>query len=114
MNTIDAKIAFEIDGLTRHHPDAITIDKFEDDLLRQNSLIHLGWKVFRWTDRELFNEPERVKEQLLFSLKAFRISSRSTNFFRSNAVKHLSYGHIRKKHSRRSPKCVPLARQSDW
>lgn len=70
LNTLDAKIAFEIDGLTWHHPDAITIDKFEDDLLRQNSLIHLGWKVFRWTDRELFNEPERVKEQLALFLES--------------------------------------------
>lgn len=70
LNTIDAKIAFEIDGLTWHHPDAIAIDKFEDDLLRQNSLIHLGWKVFRWTDRELFTEPERVKEQLALFLES--------------------------------------------
>ncbi len=70
LNTIDAKIAFEIDGLTWHHPDAVTIDKFEDDLLRQNSLIHLGWKVFRWTDRELFTEPERVKEQLVLFLES--------------------------------------------
>ena len=70
LKTIDDKIAFEIDGLTWHHPDAITIDKFEDDLLRQNSLIHLGWKVFRWTDRELFTEPERVKEQLALFLES--------------------------------------------
>lgn len=70
LNTVDAKIAFEIDGLTWHHPDAITIEKFEDDLLRQNSLIHHGWKVFRWTDRELFTEPERVKEQLTLFLES--------------------------------------------
>jgi len=70
LKTIDDKIAFEIDGLTWHHPDAITIDKFEDDLLRQNSLIHLGWKVFRWTDRELFKEPEKVKEQLALFLES--------------------------------------------
>ncbi|MEO8495395.1 MAG: DEAD/DEAH box helicase family protein [Planctomycetota bacterium] len=70
LNTVDAKIAFEIDGLTWHHPDAITIEKFEDDLLRQNSLIHQGWKVFRWTDRELFSEPEKVKEQLALFLES--------------------------------------------
>jgi superfamily II DNA or RNA helicase len=70
LKTVDARIAFEIDGLTWHHPDAISIEKFEDDLLRQNSLIHLGWKVFRWTDRELFHEPERVKEQLALFLES--------------------------------------------
>ncbi len=70
LNTLDAKIAFEIDGLTWHHPNAITIEKFEDDLLRQNSLIHHGWRVFRWTDRELECEPERVKEQLALFLES--------------------------------------------
>lgn len=70
LKTVDANIAFEIDGLTWHHPEAITIEKFEDDLLRQNSLIHHGWKVFRWTDRELFSEPEKVKEQLALFLES--------------------------------------------
>ena len=70
LRTVDAKVAFEIDGLTWHHPEAITIDKFEDDLLRQNSLIHQGWRVFRWTDRELLTEPEKVKEQLALFLES--------------------------------------------
>src|SRR5690242_16421268 len=43
------KIAFEIDGLTWHAPAAVPAAKYEDDLLRQNSLIHQGWRVFRWT-----------------------------------------------------------------
>ena len=46
LRAIDEKIAFEIDGLAWHHPGAISVDKFEDDLLRQNSLIHQGWRVF--------------------------------------------------------------------
>jgi len=64
LQTADEKIAFEIDGLTWHFPGAITLEKFEDDLLRQNSLVHKSWRVFRWTDRELAQEPERVKQQL--------------------------------------------------
>jgi superfamily II DNA or RNA helicase len=63
------KIAFEIDGLTWHAPDAIPAAKYEDDLLRQNSLIHHGWRVFRWTDRQVAHEPERVKEQLALFLE---------------------------------------------
>lgn len=70
LKTSEASIAFEIDGLNWHHPDAIPVEKFEDDLLRQNSLIHLGWQVFRWTDRQLIEEPERVKEQLLLFLES--------------------------------------------
>jgi superfamily II DNA or RNA helicase len=70
LRTSDARIAFEIDGLVWHHPEAITVEKFEDDLLRQNSLIHQGWRVFRWTDRELESDPEGVKEQLALFLES--------------------------------------------
>src|SRR5439155_14259921 len=58
------KIAFEIDGLPWHVPDVIPAEKYEDDLLRQNSLVHQGWRVFRWTDRQVAHEAERVKDQL--------------------------------------------------
>lgn len=47
------KIAFEIDGPTHYQPPAFDRTKYEDDLLRQNSLIHQGWQVYRWTDHEL-------------------------------------------------------------
>ncbi len=70
LRTSDERIAFEIDGLTWHLPSVIPIEKYEDDLLRQNSLIHQGWRVFRWTDRELLMEPERVKEQLALFLES--------------------------------------------
>lgn len=70
LRTSDERIAFEIDGLTWHLPGAIPVEKYEDDLLRQNSLIHQGWRVFRWTDRELLVEPERVKEQLALFLES--------------------------------------------
>jgi superfamily II DNA or RNA helicase len=63
------KIAFEIDGLPWHVPDVVPAEKYEDDLLRQNSLIHQGWRVFRWTDRQVAHEPERVKEQLALFLE---------------------------------------------
>jgi superfamily II DNA or RNA helicase len=70
LRTADEKIAFEIDGLTWHLPGAIPIEKYEDDLLRQNSLVHQGWRVFRWTDRALLNEPEQVKDQLALFLES--------------------------------------------
>jgi len=63
------KIAFEIDGMNWHHPDRITVEAFEDGLLRQNCMINNGWKVYRWTDRELIREPERVKSQLQLFLE---------------------------------------------
>ncbi len=48
LRTPDYQIAFEIDGLQWHHPNAISINDFEDSLLRQNSLVYQDWKVFRW------------------------------------------------------------------
>jgi superfamily II DNA or RNA helicase len=64
LRTQEQRIAFEIDGLTWHVPDATSVTKYEDDLLKQNSLVHTGWQVFRWTDRQIAQEPERVKEEL--------------------------------------------------
>ena len=62
-------MAFEIDGLIWHVPDAERIASMRIDLLKQNSLIHQGWRVFRWTDRQIANEPEQVKEQLALFLE---------------------------------------------
>ena len=53
LRTQHEKVAFEIDGLTWHVPDATLIAKYEDDLLKQNSLVHQSWRVFRWTDRQI-------------------------------------------------------------
>jgi superfamily II DNA or RNA helicase len=64
LRTRGEKIAFEIDGLPWHVPDVVPAQKYEDDLLRQNSLVCQGWRVFRWTDRQIAQEPERVKDQL--------------------------------------------------
>ncbi len=69
LRTRDEKVAFEVDGLTWHVPDATSVMKYEDDLLKQNSLVHHGWRVFRWTDRQIAQEFERVKEQLALFLE---------------------------------------------
>jgi hypothetical protein len=69
LRTLDERVAFEIDGLTWHVPDAERIAKYEDDLLKQNSLVHQGWRVFRWTDRQIAEEPEQVTEQLALFLE---------------------------------------------
>ncbi len=69
LRTIDECVAFEIDGLTWHVPDAERIGHYEDQLLRQNSLVHQGWRIFRWTDRQIVEDPENVKEQLALFLE---------------------------------------------
>lgn len=65
INTPDGRIAFEIDGETWHNPNKTSQDKYIDDLLKQNSMVHEGWKVFRWTDSQINKTPERVKDELV-------------------------------------------------
>ena len=61
----DGKIAIEVDGTTWHDPAKVSQDKYSDDLLKQNSMIYNGWKVYRWTDRQLEKTEDRVKDELV-------------------------------------------------
>ena len=70
LKTIDERVAFEIDGLTVAR--SRRYGRIADTRIcscKQNSLIHQGWRVFRWTDRQIANEPEQVKEQLALFLE---------------------------------------------
>ncbi len=69
LKTGTINFAFEIDGLQWHHPAALSVMAYEDQLLRQNSLVHIDWRVLRWTDRQIFHEPERVQDQLALFLE---------------------------------------------
>ncbi len=65
------KYAFEIDGEAWHAPGGAMVDQktYRNELLRQNSLVYQGWKVYRWTDVQLAVDTERIKEQLLLFLE---------------------------------------------
>lgn len=41
------KVAIEIDDETSHNKSLVSSNKFYDDLLKQNSMIYLGWAVYR-------------------------------------------------------------------
>lgn len=58
------KIAIEIDDEASHNPKLVSENKFYDDLLKQNSMIHLGWDVFRWAVRQMQLQPDTVKDEL--------------------------------------------------
>lgn len=47
------KIAFEIDDEASHNKNIISQNKFYDDLLKQNSMVHLGWDVYRWAVQQM-------------------------------------------------------------
>ncbi|MBR6670995.1 MAG: DEAD/DEAH box helicase [Ruminococcus sp.] len=58
------KIAIEIDDEASHNPSMVSRNKFYDDLLKQNSMIHNGWDVYRWAVRQLQIQPDTVKDEL--------------------------------------------------
>ncbi len=59
-----SRIAIEIDDEASHNPRLVSRDKFYDDLLKQNSMIHLGWDVYRWAVRQMQQQPDTVKDEL--------------------------------------------------
>jgi len=72
----EMRIAIEIDGETFHNPYKISGNKYYDDLLKQNSLIYQNWKVYRWAYRQLKNQREKVKDELVTfigEMPAFRL-----------------------------------------
>lgn len=58
------RIAIEIDDEASHNKQLISSGKFYDDLLKQNSMIHLGWDVYRWAVRQMQKQPDTVKDEL--------------------------------------------------
>lgn len=65
IRTNEGKVAFEVDGNTWHNPAMVSGGKYVDDLLKQNSMIYEGWKLYRWTDQQLERTPDRVKDELV-------------------------------------------------
>ena len=58
------RAAIEIDDQASHDPRHISVDKFCDDLLKQNSMVHLGWDIYRFAVRQMQKQPEAVKDEL--------------------------------------------------
>ena len=58
------RIAIEIDDEGSHHKSLVASGKFYDDLLKQNSMIYMGWDVYRWAVRQMQLQPELVKDEL--------------------------------------------------
>lgn len=53
------RVAIEIDDETSHNKSLVASNKFYDDLLKQNSMVHLGWDVYRWAVRQMQIQPEK-------------------------------------------------------
>ena len=58
------RVAIEIDDEAFHNKQLVSSGKFYDDLLKQNSMVHLGWDVYRWAVRQMQTQPDLVKDEL--------------------------------------------------
>ena len=65
LNSSEGRIAIEVDGNTWHDPSRVSDDKYHDDLLKQNSMVYDGWKIYRWTSKQIDKTPDRIKDELL-------------------------------------------------
>lgn len=58
------RVAIEIDDEALHNKQLVSSGKFYDDLLKQNSMVYLGWDVYRWAVRQMQTQPDAVKDEL--------------------------------------------------
>ena len=65
VNLPEGKVAIEVDGNTWHQPGIVSTEKYHDDLLKQNSMVFEGWRVYRWTSAQIDKSPDRVKDELV-------------------------------------------------
>lgn len=59
----DSSIAIELNGESYHHPLVIGERRYKSQLLKQNSLVSDGKKVFRWSNRGMADET-KITDQL--------------------------------------------------
>ena len=71
------KVAIEIDDEASHNPKLISQNKLYDDLLKQNSMIYLGWDVYRWAVRQMQQQPETVRTNFGYSWDNTPVSGKS-------------------------------------
>jgi hypothetical protein len=57
----DRKRIVEVDGFDAHS----TPEQLQHDLRRQNALMNLGWEIRRFTAREVREDPDRVRREII-------------------------------------------------
>ena len=80
LESDNIKIAIEVDGEFIHDKRKISDEKYYDELLRQNSMIHQNWKLYRWTDKQLNKNTGLVKDQLLHFIGEYPKFSEFTDY----------------------------------
>ena len=95
------KVAIEIDDETSHNNSLVSSNKFYDDLLKQNSMIYLGWDVYRWAVRQMQIQPEAVKDELRVFLGNQPRFREIEDYLPTQRGKTLDGAHLELKHHQR-------------
>ena len=83
LKTTNAKIAIELNGEAFHHPLVISRKKYQSQLLKQNSLMKDGIKVYRWSNAGMSDEKKFADQmRLYFGQKETLCEKPSANQFR--------------------------------
>ena len=95
------RIAIEIDDEASHNKSLVSSNKFYDDLLKQNSMIYLGWDVYRWAVRQMQIQPEAVKDELRVFLGSQPRFKEIEDYLPTQRGKTLDGAHLELKHHQR-------------
>ena len=107
------KVAIEIDDETSHNKSLVSSNKFYDDLLKQNSMIYLGWDVYRWAVRQMQIQPEAVKDELRVFLGSQPRFREIEDYLPTQRGKTLDGAHLElKQHQREALDALQAMR--DW
>ena len=66
LKTIDGEIAIELNGESFHHPLHIRQSRYQSQLLKQNSLMKDGIKVYRWSNAGMADEKKFADQIRLY------------------------------------------------
>lgn len=107
------KIAVEIDDEASHNPKLVSQNKFYDDLLKQNSMIHLGWDVYRWAVRQMQIQPDTVKDELLVFLGNTPMFREVSDYLPSQKGKAIDGSSLElKEHQKQALEALRIMRES--
>lgn len=107
------KIAVEIDDEASHNPKLISQNKFYDDLLKQNSMIQLGWDVYRWAVRQLQTQPDTVKDELRVFLGNSPMFREVADYLPSQKGKTIDGSKLQlKEHQKQALECLNKMREN--
>ena len=107
------KIAVEIDDEASHNPKLVSQNKFYDDLLKQNSMIHLGWDVYRWAVRQMQIQPDTVKDELRVFLGNTPMFREVSDYLPSQKGKAIDGSSLElKEHQKQALKALRIMREN--